>query len=452
MKHRPPVTDQPEIGRGSQIPPAPPRSAPFVRRLLLIALIGLAARVTIVAYAERRPARFDFPDSHRYMRVARNIAAGRGPIDEAGRLPGRDGPTRVLAGTDPLYPVILSIGARLGVNGADVDTASGGLMRFGRIVNVIVGTAAILMLGLFARILTDDARIGLAAAALYAVDPITVYFTALVLTETVYVLLLLIALWAIAKADRRGGAHLAIIAGGALGLGAAARGSGLFMPVMLIPLIWMRPRADRRGATAWTLAACITVALTLAPTTARNYRLFGEFIPVRTGSGASLLESLGPWADGGPGMDRIVYPSMPPDAGEAERDRISRRAALDWARRHPWRVASLAWAKLRRTWSITPNAPGHQAWYFDAVGWASVAPVFLLAVGGIWGMRGQPRRLALLLAPAVYFTLLHMVFAGSVRYRMPAMPGLFVLAACAAMAALPGGREQASRRAVRFDR
>jgi hypothetical protein len=37
--------------------------------------------------------------------------------------------------------------------------------------------------------------------------------------------------------------------------------------------------------------------------------------------------------------------------------------------------------------------------------------------------------LALLLLPAAYFTLIHMVFVGSVRYRLPAMPFIFILAA-----------------------
>ena len=51
------------------------------RTLGLILVLGLVARAALLYYAEQRPELFDFPDSQRYIQVARNIAAGYGPID-----------------------------------------------------------------------------------------------------------------------------------------------------------------------------------------------------------------------------------------------------------------------------------------------------------------------------------------------------------------------------------
>src|SRR5512140_2941450 len=105
----------------------------FSRWLLAILILAMVARATMLVYAERQPERFDYPDSHRYLRVARNLAAGRGPIET----------DQVRAGTDPLYPAILSLGVRLGL---DAGGADDGLMRFGRIVNAVFGICGVALL------------------------------------------------------------------------------------------------------------------------------------------------------------------------------------------------------------------------------------------------------------------------------------------------------------------
>jgi hypothetical protein len=67
--------------------------------------------------------------------------------------------------------------------------------------------------------------------------------------------------------------------------------------------------------------------------------------------------------------------------------------------------------------------------------------VFVLAVVGLLRHWRQVSRWSLLLMPAVYFTLLHMVFVGSVRYRYPVEPGIMVLAGAALVAARRGEQE-----------
>lgn len=402
--------------------------------LLGIVLLAAVLRVALLIYAEQRPALFDFPDSHRYIRVARNIAAGLGPIES----------DAIRAGTDPLYPYLLSIGVRLGLQ----DEAD--LLTFGRVVNVPFALAAVVLVAVIAwRLLGSLAA--LCAATILAVDPIFLFFNALVLTETCYTALLLAALCALVcmrggavpSADSRAtdrpstprrGRPVVWAAAAGLCLGAAtlARSSGLFMPVVLAPFVWHYSGPTRSRRLVCAAIFLLAAAGTLAPTAVRNGRLFGRFVPVRTGSGASLLEALGPWADGGPGMDRIVYPSLPETLGEYERDRICRDEALAWARRYPSQALSLAWAKLRRTWAVTINAADYASPFYRIVAWLTVAPVFVLAATGVWLLRRRAAVLGLLLAPAIYFTLLHVIFVGSVRYRVPIMPMLFVLAGAAA--------------------
>ena len=398
--------------------------SPFGRRLTWIILLAAALRAVVLVCAEHRPDRFDFPDSDRYIAVARNIAAGDGPIESSS----------VRAGTDPLYPYVLALGVKLGLQ----DDAA--LMRFGRIVNALAGLVSVLLLAQLARRLTGDEP-ALIAAAILAVDPILLFFNALVLTEAPYTALLLAGICCLIRvAEERAGVFWAAAAGGLLGLATVTRSTSLFMPVVLLPFVWHF--ADRRlsrriGASA---AFLVVTAAMLIPTTTRNQRLFGHCVPIRTSGGAGLMEALGPWADGGPGMDRIRYPEFPAGAGEYGKDQICRKAALTWAREHPARVLSLAWAKLRRTWSITINAADYSSRVYTAIAWMTVAPEFALTLGGLWLLRKRRAIVALLLVPAIYFTLVHIVFVGSVRYRLPAMPFLFVAAGLALHRILHGFR------------
>jgi hypothetical protein len=58
-------------------------------------------------------------------------------------------------------------------------------------------------------------------------------------------------------------------------------------------------------------------------------------------------------------------------------------------------------------------------------------PQLVLIALGAWDRRRDLRALVLLAGPLVYFCGLHMVFASSMRYRIPAAVPAFVLAAIA---------------------
>lgn len=387
--------------------------AEYRRWLRMILLVGAAVRIGLLAYTFRNPAPFDYPDSHRYVRVARNIAAGLGPIESES----------VRAGTDPVYPALLAVGIRLGCT---TDTA---IMAFGRVLNCAFGLAGVLLVSAIGRRLFSH-RVALLAAAWCAIDPILLFFNALVLTELPYIAMLLASVLLVVQFDETRRFAPVVLAGALLGLATLTRSSGLFLPmfvaIWIVAAGWRRLRAKSIGAAAVLLASTLIV---MSPVMYRNYRLFGALVPVRTGSGASLLEALGPWADGSPGMDRIVYPETPDGADEVRRDSVYRRAALAWAATHKTDAMRLALTKLRRTWSITINATAFQTGFYAIICWLTVAPIFLLGLVGVWRARGQLAVSALLLMPAAYFTLIHMIFVGSVRYRLPAMPLVFVLAA-----------------------
>lgn len=192
--------------RDSVEPSAPSCVASYGKWLCAILLGALTLRVCLLIYAEQRLERFDFPDSHRYVQVARNIVAGKGPIDSE----------RVKAGTDPIYPAILSVGIRLGA------TSDEAIFRFGRIVNAAFSCASVLLISMLARAIHSD-RAGLITAGLFAIDPILLFFNGLVLTETVHITLLLAAMCFMARLSSCRAPLLAGCAGLLFGIGAMTR-------------------------------------------------------------------------------------------------------------------------------------------------------------------------------------------------------------------------------------
>ncbi len=176
----------------------------------------------------------------------------------------------------------------------------------------------------------------------------------------------------------------------------------------------------------------------MVPWWIHNAQVTGRFVPTTLQVGASLYDGLHPQATGGSDM-RFVPEFVARqraeanviDAGEFEYqlDRRMWQASLDWARQHPARVLELAGIKFLRMWNVWPNEPAFRNWLLRLALMATYGPLLILSLIGVWRFTpwGWPYLLAWL--PAVYLTLLHVIFVSSLRYREPAMLALAVLAA-----------------------
>jgi hypothetical protein len=113
---------------------------------------------------------------------------------------------------------------------------------------------------------------------------------------------------------------------------------------------------------------------------------------------------------------------------EVERDDYLNQKAHEWIRAHPGRSVQLMGNKIARTWSPIPLSSeygGNRTYVL--VGLLYALPFDLLVLLGLW--KGKLPRTAkvLLLVPAIYFTGIHALSVGSLRYRIPVEPPMAVI-------------------------
>src|SRR3954469_4928421 len=120
------------------------------------------------------------PDQREYLELGRNLLHGRGLVMSDPRLG-----VEVKAFRTPGYPLLVA--------------ASGGNIRAIRIVQSLFDTSTVLAIYLLARRWLSE-RQSLFAAALVAFNPFLVFFSALILSETLFIALLA---WGLALLVRR---------------------------------------------------------------------------------------------------------------------------------------------------------------------------------------------------------------------------------------------------------
>lgn len=268
-----------------------------------------------------------------------------------------------------------------------------------------------------------------------AFNPYLIYFSSLILSETLFTAMLALSI---------------------LGLLSPRISSRLVAVVLLIAAIYVRPSSAGFAALAsavgfgwhWhqsrfrfgnvLLAGLVTGSLTIAaltPWAIRNEKVLDKKIWLTTNDGYTWYDSFNPQADGS--SNQAIFRNDPDlwYRGEVGRSDYLKQKAIDYAISHPCRVIQLAFAKLTRFWSPIPlSADFGGRWLYVVVGGLYAIPLFVFAAIGLWRGKLSRRSKLILLLPAIYFSLVHSVFVGSLRYRVPCDVPLAVLAAAGVVA------------------
>lgn len=368
---------------------------------------GLGLRLSVDELMLRRVTE-PLPDSMLYVAYAESLCAGNGFVvgtDRALRPPG--------------YPLFLA--SCWWLVGGESERA----VLWAQALLSTLTAWLVYRLGLGLEATGLPTGVAVAAMALTLLEPYSVALQGLVLSETLFTFLLVAAVVAFCPGGTVSPAR-AVLAGALGGAAVMVRPSG-FVLVPLAAAAWMLFAPSKARAAKGVAFAVLGLVFVCLPWWVRNVRVYGTFVPTTLNVGESLYDGLNPLATGASQMQFASRPEIRARP-EAVRDRWWRDQALAYVQQHPARVAELALIKLGRFWSPWPNEADFRQPLVVLATTAGTVPVWILAMIGTVKLRRRPGIIVLAILPVVTFCLLHAVFVSSVRYRVPGMPFMSILA------------------------
>jgi len=417
------------------------------RKLLAVLLLGLLVRGAILWQYRETLTR----DDDNYGEIATNLRQQ----SVFGLGQNLATPT---AFRPPLYPILLA-GSMIGDKISPLQIGT---------LHLLLGLLTILLVYQLAQ------QYGLPrgaplAALLVAVDPILLFQSTRIMTETLATLLAVAVLYSLSHLNQKRRWTNALISGSVLGLSILCRPTFLiWLLLCLLALIILEPNWRQRLRLASALLA--GAVLVVAPWTIRNMIQFRRPIALTTHGGYTLLlgnnpvfyEHLQqqPWGsvwqpaevdrfkqglnkmdpDGDPTKDywkisTTTEPASSRSTTEYERDRFAYRVARHQMSQQPGLFVVASLVKLGRLWSPLPHqvdptesTKGRWIRYLIA-SWYSAS--YLLALISLYRLRGaileRPWLWGLLLV--ITLTAVHTLFWSNIRMRAPLVPWIALLVA-----------------------
>lgn len=390
--------------------------------LILLLILALAVRV---GWVMSRPTSADalaiLPDQVEYLELGRNLLHGKGLSFRDGRFD-----ETVLAFRAPGYPLLVA--------------ACGGSVRAVRAVQALLDSSTVLAAYLLARRWLSRGP-SLFATAMIAVNPFLIYFSGLILSETLFASMLT---WGMMLMARPRAASLAWWGGAILlAISVLVRPSAMLLPVILATA-GVATNRDLAGAYLWRWGrpAAIMLVLTCAvllPWGLRNHRVLGSWVFTTTNSGITFYDGFNPRATGA--SDQTFLRTMPELGAMSETQRSEYLSQLAWryVREHPRRVIDLSVVKIARTWSPMPLSDDYGSRRNSVIALGYMLPFYVLILLGLWFGAPPTAAKVFLLLPAIYFTVAHALTVGSLRYRIPADVPMAIVAAAGA-SRISGGK------------
>jgi 4-amino-4-deoxy-L-arabinose transferase-like glycosyltransferase len=311
----------------------------------------------------------------------------------------------------PLYPLVLSF---------LTETTNPGF-----IVGMVTGITSVILVWALTNCLFEDNKAALLAALMMSLYPMSIVYSVLGLTECLFTTLLLGGFLALYK-------NKPTLASALLILSILTRPAlDLFAPALIfLHALIVRRRGIKRSLSHLAVYG-ILYALMMSPWWYHNYEKYGQFVRLNLGFGSVLYAGNNPLNKSGGAVAGRDYElgSFEGIEDPIKKERALKEAAIKYIRENPLEFIKLGFVKFGRFWSVLPYTQKVSKNRSAFIATLAILPLIILALITIITKRDKFVVLIPLLGWIIYLTLVHMVTAGSVRYRYPLEPFLIILGA-----------------------
>jgi len=285
---------------------------------------------------------------------------------------------------------------------------------------------------------------GFLCLMIVAIYPYFIFFSGYAMTETAATLVIPLALYFGVKSAKSPVSLNALLFGVLLAVSALTR-SASYLFILAVPLVFLIALGAKN--IGWVKLTAIAVAgfmVLYLPWSFVNYRHFGKIIPSPTiGSGVMLYETALRITMPDPEKrfeyfkDEIKHKYYYPPGG-SDKDRLAgdeylsregKRIILKNLDKYP----SVVWTNFKRFWQFYPDAPEggsskRRGLLYEILGLGSYGVLFPFMIIGAVICFKRFRHLAVLYGFILYYTLVHSMLYGKLRYRLPLDPVLIAFA------------------------
>jgi|TARA_B100000959_G_scaffold283383_1_gene352146 4-amino-4-deoxy-L-arabinose transferase-like glycosyltransferase len=372
------------------------------RAILYLCIFGFFLRAVYILFFNPN---ISFPDEQRFWQEASSLLSGQGIQI------GADGKR---AHDMPLTAIIISL----------VYYITEGSMIGVKMFFAVLSTATIYLIAKLAELIGGNKKSALIAASIASVYPFFIYYSSLILSETLFLLFVTLMFVQLMNKDNKS----QVLSGITIGF------SHLIRPTLLyyVPVILIWQYFISKCSLKSIISSILLIVLVITPWGVRNKFSLGEFYIFTSGAGQVLLEGNNKWNISGGVSGSFESPDaylkdVPQGLSELDEDRWKRNKALEYIKNNKKHSVKQAFKKLIRFWNIWPNSPDYQSWFYKFISIASFGVILCLALISVFILRKDYKKLSLIYLFVIYYSLIHAITIGSIRYRLPLEPLLIAI-------------------------